>query len=467
MSRSDTQQWPLGPPENQGVATSNLALGTHHASRISDRVAWGLVVLGLLLLFFVLPHDIEGDGRLRLDALQAWLSGSGIPSTKYPLVGSLLSIPLFLLGRLVGSPEWWVSRYNVIVYAAGLVLLYRVLRDRLDRDILLAFLLLLGTTAMVPSSLTGFGTEPFTVMAAATGLAAWSSGRWKTATALLGLAVANVPATIVGVALAMGWWAWRVKRIRALAPVVVGAGLWLLENLVRRKSALLTGYEGDHGFRTLLPYSGLPGFSYPIFFGVLSLLVSFGKGLLFFASGLVLAFGRGLDALRSVSEVLVLWIMYLAGLVLAYGSWWAWYGGFTWGPRFLVFASLPASLLLAAQLRRPPRRLIALTVVVVALLLSVWVGIDGQVFGRFAQDPCSANHYSLESLCWYVPEFSVLWTPFVLSAQVPWWGFVLIAYAIGVSGYVALPLIRDWATALYRDGTLAWSAYRCRPSWRL
>ncbi len=427
MSRSDTQQWPLGPPENQGVATSNLALGTHHASRISDRVAWGLVVLGLLLLFFVLPHDIEGDGRLRLDALQAWLSGSGIPSTKYPLVGSLLSIPLFLLGRLVGSPEWWVSRYNVIVYAAGLVLLYRLLRDRLDRDILLAFLLLLGTTAMVPSSLTGFGTEPFTVMAAATGLAAWSSGRWKTATALLGLAVANVPATIVGVALAMGWWAWRVKRIRALAPVVVGAGLWLLENLVRRKSALLTGYEGDHGFRTLLPYSGLPGFSYPIFFGVLSLLVSFGKGLLFFASGLVLAFGRGLDALRS----------------------------------------LPASLLLAAQLRRPPRRLIALTVVVVALLLSVWVGIDGQVFGRFAQDPCSANHYSLESFCWYVPEFSVLWTPFVFGAQVPWWGFVLIAYAIGVSGYVALPLIRDWATALYRDGTLAWSAYRRRPSWRL
>jgi len=63
-------------------------------------------------------------------------------------------------------------------------------------------------------------------------------------------------------------------------------------------------------------------------------------------------------------------------------------------------------------------------------VLSVWVGVDGQVFGRFAQDPCSANHYSLESLCWYVPEFSVLWTPFVFGAQVPWWGFVLIAYAV-------------------------------------
>src|SRR5260370_13023917 len=113
-------------------------------------------------------------------------------------------------------------------------------------------MLLLGTTAMIPGTLTGFGAEPFTVMAIATGLAAWSSGRWKTATALLALGVANVPVSIVGVALAMGWWAWRLKRIRTLAPVVVGAGLWLLENLVRRKSALVTAYECDHGVPSLL-----------------------------------------------------------------------------------------------------------------------------------------------------------------------------------------------------------------------
>jgi len=453
--------------ENLALASSNLDIGTNHASRIPDRVVWGLVALGVLLLFLVLPHDIEGDGRLRFEAIQSLLAGAGIPDTKYPLIGSIPSIPLFLLGRVVGSPEWWASRYNVIVYAAGLILIYRLLRERLDHDVLFAFLLLLGTTAMIPASLSGFGAETFTVMATGVGFAAWSAGRWKTATVLLALGVANVPATFVGVAFALGWWAWRYKRVRALAPIVLGAGLWLLENLVRHKSALTTGYENDHGFRTLLPYSGLIGFSYPIFFGVLSLLLSFGKGLLFFASGLVLAFGRGLEALRSVHEMLVFWMLYLAGLVVVYGSWWAWYGGFTWGPRFLVFASLPAALLLAAQLRRPPRRLIGLTIVVAVLVLSVWVGIDGQVFGRFAQDQCSANHYALESLCWYVPEFSVLWTPFVFGAQVPWWGFVLIAYAVGVSIYVALPLITDWASALYRGGMRAWSAYRGRPGWRL
>jgi hypothetical protein len=451
--------------ENQGVAGSNPALGTNHFSRIPGRVAWGLLALGLLLLFFVLPHDIEGDGRLRFEALQQLLAGNGIPGTKYPLIGSLPSIPLFLLGHLVGSPEWWVSRYNVIVYAAGLAFMYRLLRERLDRDVLTAFLLMLGTTAMIPASLTGFGAVTFTVMSTGAGLAAWSAGRWKTATVLLALGVANVPATIFGVALALGWWAWRYKRIRALVPLILGAGLWLLENLVRHKSALTTGYENDHGFRTLLPYSGLPGFSYPIFFGVVSLLVSFGKGLLFFASGLTLAFGRGLEALRSISEILVLWVLYVGGLVLVYGAWWAWYGGFTWGPRFLVFASLPASLLLAAQLRRPPRRLIGLTVVVAVLVLSVWVGIDGQVFGRFAQDPCSANHYSLESLCWYVPEFSVLWTPFVFGAHAPWWDFVIIAYAVGVSAYVAYPALDDWGRSLYRNAALALVAYRRRPGW--
>jgi hypothetical protein len=436
------------------------------ATQIPNRVLWTLLALGLLVLFFILPHRIEGDGLLRYDALQGWLAGHGIPDTKYPLVGSVPSIPLMLLGHLVASSEWWVSRYNVVVYAAGLGALYLLLRRRLCYDVLAAFLLLLGTTAMLPSSLTGFGAETFSAMTVGVGLAAWSEGRWKTGAVLLGVGVANLPASFVGLAFAMGWWAWREKRFRALAPLVLSAGLWLLESSVRRKSALSTGYESDHGFQTLLPYSGLPGFSYPTFFGVLSLLFSFGKGLLFFAPGLFLVFGRGLDALRPVWQVLVLWMLYLAGMVLVYGSWWAWYGGFTWGPRFLTFASLPAALVLAAQVRRPPRVLLALTVVLAALVLSVWVGIDGQAFGRFAQTTCSANHYYLESFCWYVPEFSVLWTPFVFGAHVSWAGYLLIAYAVGVSGYVAYPLLRQWTVTARRDLRLAWGAYGRHESWR-
>jgi hypothetical protein len=435
------------------------------ATEIPHRVFWGLLGLGLLVFFFILPHTIEGDGRLRFDALQTWLAGSGIPDTKFPLIGSVPSILLMLLGSFGDSTEWWVSRYNVIVYATGLGLLFLFLRGRLPNDVLAAFLLLLGTTAMLPNSLTGFGAETFSAMTVGAGLAAWSAGRWRTGAVLLGLGVANLPASFVGLALAMGWWAWRFRRIRAVAPLVLSAGLWLFENTLRRKSALSSGYGGDHGFQTLLPYSGLPGFSYPTFFGVLSLIFSFGKGLLFFAPGLFLAFGRGLEALRSITQVLVLWMLYLAGMVLVYGTWWAWYGGFTWGPRFLIFASLPASLLLAAHVRRPPRALLAATVVFAALVLSVWVGIDGQVFGRFAQSPCQANHYYVEAYCWYVPEFSVLWTPFVFGGQLWWPQYILIAYAVGVTAYVAYPLLRQWTTTAWRDLGLAWAAYGRRAPW--
>jgi hypothetical protein len=437
------------------------------SSRIPARALWALLALGLVLFLFVLPHGIEGDGRLRFNALEGWLAGNGIPNTKYPLIGSLPSIPLMLLGRIVGSAEWWVSRYNVIIYAAGLAFLYRLLRGRLANDVLAAFLLLLGAASMFPNSLTGFGAETFSAMAVGTGIVAWSLGRWKTATVLLGVGVANLPASFAGLALAMGWWAWRVKRVRAAAPLVLSAGLWLLEGAVRRKSALTTGYENDHGFQTLLPYSGLPGFSYPTFFGVLSLLVSFGKGLLFFAPGLVLAFGRGLDALRPVREALVMWLLYLAGMVLVYGTWWAWYGGVSWGPRFLLFASLPASLLLAAQVRRPPRALLATSIVLAALVLSLWVGIDGQTFGRFAQNVCAANHYYVEAFCWYVPEFSVLWTPFVFGASITWQDLVLIAYAVGVTIYIAFPLLEQWAATAYRGVVTMWAAYRVRAPWRL
>lgn len=434
-------------------------------TRLSNRVVWGLIALGLLLFFFVLPHGITGDGRFRFVALQGWLAGNGTPDTKYPLIGSLPAVPLMLLGRVVASPDWWVSRYNVIVYAVGIGLFYVLLRRRLAGDVLGAFLLLLGTTAMLPNSLRGFGAETFSAMAVGTGLVAWSVGRWKTATVLLGVGVANQPATFAGLALALGWWAWREKQLRALAPLVLSASLWLLENAARKGSALFTGYETDHGFRTLLPYSGLTGFRYPLFFGVPSLLISFGKGLLFFAPGLVLVFRRGLEAVRPVNDVLVLWLIYLAGLVLAYGGWWAWYGGFTWGPRFLIFASLPASLLLAAQVRRPPSALLPATVVLVALIFSVWVGVDGQVFGQFGQDVCSANSYRVEAFCWYVPEFSVLWTPFV-HPNFSWLLPIVVAYAAVVVACVARPLFGRWARTVRLDLAMTWADYRGRTTWR-
>ncbi|MFI5283810.1 MAG: hypothetical protein ACHQ0J_11880 [Candidatus Dormibacterales bacterium] len=435
-------------------------------SRLSTRIALGLLSLGILIDLFALPHVVEGDGRLRFEALQAWLGGGAVPSLKYPLIGSLPSIPLLLLGRAIASPEWWAGRYNVVVFACGLAALYRLLHRRVAHDVLWTFLLLLGTTAMLPNALTEFGAETFSAMAVAVGLAAWSSGQWKSASVLLALGVANLPASLVGLVLALGWWAWREKRWRAVIPIALSIGLWLLENVVRRGSAMASGYEGDHGFQTALPYSGLPGFSYPTVFGVASLTLSFGKGLLFFTPGLFLVFARGVSALQRLRPLVTMWLLFVVGLVLVYGSWWAWYGGFTWGPRFLLFASIPASLLLAAQVRRPPAHLLPGTVVLLALMLSLWVAVDGAALGRFGQNSCSANHYALESFCWYVPEFSVLWTPFVFHATFDWRDSVIAAYDLGVVVYVAWPLLRGWAAAAASRLGETWNSRRTWRAWR-
>jgi hypothetical protein len=106
-----------------------------------------------------------------------------------------------------------------------------------------------------------------------------------------------------------------------------------------------------------------------------------------------------------------------------------------------------------------------MTVVLAALLLSVWVGIDGATFGRFAQAQCQANHYYLEAFCWYVPEFSVLWTPFVVGGQLWLTYYIVIAYSVGVTAYVAYPLLRQWAVTAWQDLGLAWAAYRRRAPW--
>ena len=97
--------------------------------------------------------------------------------------------------------------------------------------------------------------------------------------------------------------------------------------------------------------------------GLLSILFSFGKGLIFFVPGLLLPV-RGLlrkaapDLQLDIYGIYLLWVAFVVGLILVYSPWWAWYGGWFWGPRFFLFACIPASFaialrLLPARLRLP------------------------------------------------------------------------------------------------------------------
>ena len=162
----------------------------------------------------------------------------------------------------------------------------------------------------------------------------------------------------------------------------------------------------------------------------------------------------------------LLWALFLAGLVMIYAKWWGWYGGFAWGPRFFVFASIPASMAIAVALRHgrsPWLRLGALA----ALVLAAWVGLDGVVFGREAlslgQERCNI---ALEHLCWYVPEFSVLWHPFVASPPVDARGIVYICYVGVVLLRLAAPTVRPLMRDLVVMAACVATDQRRQPRWR-
>jgi hypothetical protein len=156
-----------------------------------------------------------------------------------------------------------------------------------------------------------------------------------------------------------------------------------------------------------------------MFFGLLAIFLSFGKGLLFFAPGLFVPAAPDADA--RLRRVRVLLVAFVAGLVVVYSRWWAWYGGTFWGPRFFLAASIPAAIALYTHLAsRTPRSPLVNALVAVAVVESFWVGVNGLVFDISGLGICSRDDYALEMLCHFTPEFSPLWHPFVdFASAVP------------------------------------------------
>jgi hypothetical protein len=202
-----------------------------------------------------------------------------------------------------------------------------------------------------------------------------------------------------------------------------------------------------------MPYSGQGGFTTPIFFGLISLLFSFGKGLVFFAPGLLLPVRRACRDLRArtgtnVPAIFGLWLSFLIGILLLYSIYWNWHGGYFWGPRYLLFASIPASFALAVYLQREGLSLPVNLAVLAVLALSLWVGIDGVVYGAAfngddaVRNVCLNQYPSFETpLCYYTPEFSVLWFPFVFHPSISREKLFFLVYELLVALVLLSPLL--------------------------
>jgi len=284
---------------------------------------------------------------------------------------SFLAAPWYLLIHLV-------SHLNIQIGQLQATLLFNALVTAWTAALLWLTVVRLGyreRTAMVLSLCFGLATiawpyakqffgEPISaasLLGCFYGLLAWrQSGRWwwmAVAGAGAGVAVATVNAHAALIAVLVTWivvdWAVRRRPVAArtlmlgllafAGPLLVSGLLLMAYNLARFGGPFDTGYHFDSG----------EGFTTPIWQGLWGLLFSPYRSVflhtpLFIAS--VLAFVPFVR--RHRSEGIAIGVL-SAVLILLYSAWWMWWGGFAWGPRFLVPLTPFWVLLLAPLIDQP------------------------------------------------------------------------------------------------------------------
>jgi hypothetical protein len=436
LSPDASPSGPVAVRDGQQAAPAGAA-GEHRFS-LRALVEWALIAASYFMLVFGL-HWVGADGGDRFDGLSELLGQHKIPATRYSIVGPFFSAPLWYLGKaLLKDPRLGCAYYNWVLLGVFLVLMARLLKDSLEPEIMRRFLLLLVAGSMFANHIQAYYAEVFTAVCVATGVLCVCRRRctWLGWIAIV-LGSANTPGVGLGAAAVCFYFTVERRRLRYVLPLLAVGVIIALEALLRKGGK--TGYEGVRQNTTLMPYSGRPGFSYPLFLGLLSLLMSFGKGIVFYAPGVfapVKDLLQGKDALLKTQRV---WLLFLAGLMLVYAKFCGWYGGVFWGPRYILFASVPASFALALNLgvrRSFGRSLVTLTM----LTLSVWICAEGMVFGQGNLDACWTNNYALEHLCWYVPEFSAWIRPFISARPLKKEDFVFLSVYAIVYLYLAVPI---------------------------
>ncbi len=442
---SDTSSIPSSDQKTSSKESEQLSSGELSAV-LQAAIETGLIIVGLLLVALLLPRQISSDGATRYQDLLRLFSTHNLfqPDSRFSLIGPFFSIPLWLIGKQLGHPKEWTSLYNLTFFSFCLLLSYFLLRNHVDRALLRKFFLVLIYGSMFVSHLASYYGEVFTALCVGFGVFVTFRrftpiGGWTA----VALGVVNTPATLVGLALMVLKRTFDSKRLRYIVVFNIAGLCILAENWIRRGGFFSTGYANLHGAKTIMPYSGLSGFSYPFLFGLLSILFSFGKGLLFLTSGLLLPIRKTLSKWPlqqkiSLYQVYTLWIYFLVGLLLVYSRWWAWFGGIhSWGLRYLLFASIPASFALAVRLIRYKEASLSVNLLtLVVFCLSAWVSVDGAVFQHIiTPKACMAL-----PLCWYTPDYSPLWQPFVFHLHINQRQQMFLLFSLVVAAYLAAPL---------------------------
>ncbi len=382
----------------------------------SLQILW--LLLGFVLLAISLSPVIDGDGNARYQDLINIVNGKK-PIDKFSSIQMLLSMPLYYLGQLFGQAQLFVGYFNLVVFLATSCALW-VLSDKNKR---FTVVLLLMAASMIPHHLRYYYGELLTVCAMTIGVFCLIRKKTLIALILLGIGAAQTPATTPALGIVLLYLSVKQRQPGYLLILLIPLGMTAADYWFKYGSPFSSPYmsAGERAAKTLMPYSGLPGFSYPFILGLLSILFSFGKGLIFFAPALFLRWRLAKSPLQQDKEFLYpidITLLFTFGLILTYSRWYGWYGGNFWGPRFFLFASVPACLILAQHFTQASWQWIKQPLFIAALMLSGWVCIQGYIFGNSNLHICGENKSELEFLCWYVPEFSPIFRQFVTSFHI-------------------------------------------------
>jgi len=175
-----------------------------------------------------------------------------------------------------------------------------------------------------------------------------ASGRWwwmAVAGVSAGVVVATVTAHALLLAVLAGWWLadWLLRRRKAanqttsitqwviaaaafVAPIAAAGALLMLYNFVRFGNPFDTGYHFDAG----------EGFTNPLLSGLWGLIVSPYRGVFWHTPLFIASLAAFVPFVRRHRSEGVLIALLSVVLVVTYSLWWMWWGGFAWGPRFLV-----------------------------------------------------------------------------------------------------------------------------------
>jgi hypothetical protein len=305
--------------------------------------------------------------------------GFNQPYSGYGIGTSLVMAPLYLVGKsLTGDGVKWLNLANALMFAATAAVVVETLRRRGPglRTIAIATALTALATPLLAYALTDFSEPGVALTIAVSVLALDGVGRHSRFAALgLGAAVGGAVlfrsdslvtiAPIVFVAMLV------LSHRRARDCVLFAAGavpalaVWSAYNVARFDSLVSSGYRHQP-------------FSHDFLSGVYGLTLSPGRGVFVYVPLLIAAVPVMRSLVGPARVVGFVAIALLVARVLLYARWWSWYGGNTWGPRFLV-PVLPAfAPLIAAAIERWHERAWFRTVVAisaVAAALGVWMTV--------------------------------------------------------------------------------------------